>query len=1061
MRTLLIALWVCASVAFAKADNEGKEFLKKLNSMLIRTEQSEKVLRQQITESQNAPFLPDLYLQLAQLLSERSNTLYYIQMEKQGAAGTALSDKDASPVIAAQKEAIAIYQRILKDFPKFDKRKQVLYRMSLALKSIDEPTDFVKITDQLVKEYPNTEESIGGRLLLGSYFYENKDYKEALNYLLPVAASTFSYERNLAKHRIGMIYIAQEQFKAALTQFEQIIADPDLKERDNPYSVNLKKRETKSDLKREVLIDSILAYTHVYEKDADPVGYYSKLAPTEIHFQEVIEKLSLRYINMKKYDTAIRLLRTFSERVSDPQRVINIYHQVLLMIPVKDRIYVPAEEMRFVLEKYSVWTAYYQVQPKIKDESYVFFEKQVRELGTSSHSWAKAEKDPKKKAVFLQRARDFYLLYLAYFRRTPNSVKMATNLGDVYFSLEAFPESGDYYLRTFLGEFGPVPTEEKKLLVENSILCLQKKGNYSFYENLRMRGLLIKAVESYIAFDKRLKKDPALNFLLVKSAYEQGFFPEVLNRCFNFMKTFPKDRRTSDAGELILDYFNTRNDYAGLDTWSGKMLALQLPSEEFRQKLTRLRKQAKAKFIHEKIRSVAGYDDFAQGKSYLNVALSSNDESVRDAVLQEALNKSKKEKDIQTFLKAALVMAQAEKNPEKRSEILRSVAREYLRVTQYYRGLGILQKLYGDSTFTPKVRGDAFGEAVSTALLLRDWRILAQLMRHPMAQQLSDTLRTRMRDQVVDAFDSPNPISGDQLALLAQLKPTEDSLVAMYKAQFKVTGAKAMVLRRSQSECNAEAKGALCLWFQWEHLEPKRIQFAQTLASSPRTLAAIQAMAQGLMQLTGEYKLLESSPDPHLQTVVAARTQVVYRAFGEFLEKAAAENAELKPVLLQKAQESLSSAKLYQEKCRLIWEKSSSVNPATRFCLTGQTASVKDLLEWPVAKSVKLETGDPEDEKLIELEKFVFAAKDEGDSLLNLAAEYLNRSSFRHASAAATYGLSLYKSQEKEFRAILGCSVLGQGYFSEANYHLKNANAYNGYQEKCQKQLESNLKDLG
>ena len=37
------------------------------------------VLKQQITDNPNAPFLADLYLELGNLYSQKSNTLYYIK----------------------------------------------------------------------------------------------------------------------------------------------------------------------------------------------------------------------------------------------------------------------------------------------------------------------------------------------------------------------------------------------------------------------------------------------------------------------------------------------------------------------------------------------------------------------------------------------------------------------------------------------------------------------------------------------------------------------------------------------------------------------------------------------------------------------------------------------------------------------------------------------------------------------------------------------------------------------------------------------------------------------
>ena len=106
---LLIAQAVVTVNVYAEEEAGKEEFRQKLSQMLQRTEKSIKLLREQIVESQNAPFLPELYVQLAELLSQKSNSLYYIQMEIRSKTLSAdpPSDKEFSPVVAAQKEAIA------------------------------------------------------------------------------------------------------------------------------------------------------------------------------------------------------------------------------------------------------------------------------------------------------------------------------------------------------------------------------------------------------------------------------------------------------------------------------------------------------------------------------------------------------------------------------------------------------------------------------------------------------------------------------------------------------------------------------------------------------------------------------------------------------------------------------------------------------------------------------------------------------------------------------------------------------------------------------------------
>ena len=562
----IVALWFCILLlpnAFAAEPlpaAEDPKFQEKLGIMLERTDKSLKIIRNQITQNQSAPFLANLYMQLGDLLAQKSTVLYYLQMEHDKNTDLQVKEtKRFSPVVTAQQEAIEIYKQLIKEFPKFDQLDKVMYRLAVAQKAIDEAAAFVDTAEKLLKAFPDGKEAIQARLLLGQHFYDAQDYSQALSYLNAVKDSPHPYERSAARYRIGLIEIIQEKHAEALKHFEQVATDAELKDGDNPTAVSLKTKVVKNNIKREALVDSVRAYTEVYKINPDPVAFYSRVAPTEVLFQETIEKLAYRYIFLKQYNSAIKLLRTLSERTADAQKIMNIYHEVLQMIPINDRIDVPVEEIHFVLDKYNYWYTHYSLTPELKKKSFEFFETQVRELGTRSHDLAKKQTDKTRRADLFERARSFYLLYLAFFHRDARSVKIATNLADVFFNQSNYLESASYYMRVYSGEFGK--SSQKEDLIQNAILALQKPSEYAFYEQLRSKGLLVKAIRTYQSFNPKKKNDPGLTFTLAKTYYEQGFYSTALNDLFSFMKTHPSAREVESAAELILNYFNTRSDF--------------------------------------------------------------------------------------------------------------------------------------------------------------------------------------------------------------------------------------------------------------------------------------------------------------------------------------------------------------------------------------------------------------------------------------------------------------------------------------------------------------------
>lgn len=1039
-------------------DPDAKEFRGKLAEMLKRTEKSAKLLREQISESQSAPFLPELYLQLAELLSQRSNALYYIQQEKlKGGVVNSLKDRLMDPVVAAQKEGIDVYRMLLKDFPNFGKRAQVMYRLTLALKSIDETQEFYRNASTLLKEFPQTEEAMKVRLLLGQHFFERQDYRMALDFYERVAPTAPPYERNLAKYKIGLIHLAQEKYKEALGEFEQVIRDDKLTEQDNPYEISLKSRKRRSDLKREALIDSIRAYTQVFAENPDPLTYYSNIAPTEFHYQETIEKLALRYIFLKRYAYAVNLLRALSERTADPQKILNIYQEVLLMIPVKERIGIPVQEIQFVLERYDEWSNAFSVPRPTLALAQTFFEKQVRDLGTTAHDLAKTEKDTARRTLLLQRASEFYLLYLGFFKQTADSEKMGANLGDVYFLLGEYPRSGEYYLRTFQGEFGKVPPAQKQPLIENAILSLQKKKKeYSFYEVLRNRGMLIKAVKSYMAFDPKKKNDPGTVFLLIKSEYEQGFLPESLDKLYEFIKAFPRTAQARDASELILDYFNTKSDFTAISFWADRIGSVRGLDPAYRKRLTLLAKQSKSRLLEEKIKEAKGYSEFAVGKSYLNAALASADTGFTTLALREALAKSKAERDFRTFFKAAAALAEKEKDLEKRTSIGRSISQEYRKLTRYYESVDASRRIQNDAAYPAKTRVAALEDEINTLLVLRDMQGLSAGVRSELFQSVSPEVKSRIRSQLADRLDSPAPIPSELVRVLMSLGLTDDALLSLYHAQYRIGSSdRGRVAAEVKARCSNESSQAVCRWDRAAALESRREAFLRTVARAQTDLATIEQISQAFMNLLSSYTALEKSGDAQLEILLALRIHTIYRGLGDYLSRAAKAMPDLGPVLVQKAKESYSSGSVYLQRCGLVARSSSQILPSARFCAKGTSAEFSEFLKWPNVSISSPSRSDPGGDRFERLQAAIFIEKGEDEALTSLAREYYSSGYYHHSAAVSSYGLSRQKSSEAEYKAILGCSLLELGLFNEAAFHLKSAKSAGGMRENCTQRLRA------
>lgn len=1036
---------------------DSAEFQKKLTEMYSRTEQSMKILREQILQNQSAPFLADLFLQLADLLSEKASVLYYQKIEKEKDSNVKLNaNEKANPIVLAEQEAIEIYKQILKEFPQFPKKDKVLYRLAVAHRAIDDGAAFVVTSEKLIKEYSATKEAMQARILLGQYYMDQHDYPAAKKVLEPGKDCPFPFERNAARHRLGYIAMSEEKFKDALTFFEQVSTDEELKEEDNPLEVSIKERTVKTNIRRDALIDSVRAYTEVYKKDPDPIGYYSKIIPSEVLFQETIEKLAFRYIFLKNEIQAMKLLRNLSERTQDPQKVVNTYREVLSIIPPNERIDVPSQEMKFVLDKYTAWIQDFEVPAKVKDDSYSFFETQIREMGTRAHDLAKSELSQAKKDSLYERARQFYLLYLSYFKKTNASSKMATDLADVYYYQKNYLKSGDLYLRIFQSEFGAPTPKDRESLIQNAILCLQKKGPSDFYEIVRSRGLLLKSINAYMQFNPKKKNDPQLNFAVVKGIYEQGLYDRALPELVHYVERFPRSSTEVEAAtDLLLDYFNTRSDFKGLTEWSGKMLALRNLPANIRTRLQTVKSKAMLKQIDEQVKSKANYDPFAQGKVYLETALSLQDENLRSAALEQALGRSKSEKDINTFLKVAKTLAAAEKQPDKKAQILSAAGDQTLAIGRYYETIGLWRSVLSTPGISSAMQTRTREKILQLALMLKDWSEVVES-----SDGVNSTLQQSVRTGLSEAMESAASIPTSAINR-NQLKSLSDNdLTSFFKGKFKMSsGTQQMIQAEAASRCQSQREGHLCQWLHTENAPKLLNDFAAFTRKAPATLASVEkaaAVLTGYLQATKEWT---DTGDPALDIFGSLYSAQAYLYFGEFLNRIAAANPQVAAVLKAKADESYQTGVRERTKCQKIISSASLISPINRQCKEGTPAPVEVSLNWNKRPEGGAETGvDPKTNEVDTLQKKIFSDASKPDSYLALGALYYGKKHYHHALALSQFGASTFSGAKEDFAALQGCSLLKLGLYNEAQFFLKSASDFQNLKSVCWAELKEKSK---
>ena len=1001
------------------------DFRKKLSSLLSRLESSIELIKNQIAVNQSAPFLADLYLQYAELLSQKANALYYVEMEKlpQNASASAISSKKFNSVISTQKESLGVLRTLLRDFPNFNKRAKTLMLLALNLKSIDESAEFASVAAQLMQKYPGSEEDIKVRLYLGQDLFEKGDFKKSKEIFEGVINSKYVYEKNLARYRKSLILIRENKGAEALSLLSTLILDPELTNLANPQEVSLESRGLKQDLKREALMETLVPYTKVHKKDSEeaPLKFYSAIAPSEALFQEVIEKLAFRYVFLKDYQKAIRLLRVLAERISDSQKVLDIYREVLSSIPEKKRTDVAPEELEYVLKLFHRWRIVTATPKKVRKDALYFFEEQVRDLATQSHDLADKGTDKK---IYLVRAQALYQLYLGSFQGSPYASKMALNLADVFFQQELFLESGETYLRIMRGVFGPPPTKAIVLL-KNVVVTLQKEKSDSFYRQIRLKGLLIASIETLFKFSPTDAKNPDFIFTLNKARSEQGFFEESTRGFYALIARYPSHPRAVDSANILLDYYNIRSDYEGLEKALKKLISMKIRNPAFAQKLVQMQRQAQSQQLDKMVKSSDDFNDFSQAKSYFDAALKLDDPTQKNVALGKALAKARSEKDDATFFSALKGLKASEKDPAKRKEMDDLEQRERMRMGQFY------------SIMANKSASQS--DKVDMGILLKYWTLFSRLVGGTKVDK-------QKMSSIYSALESPiaKASRNTLLSLTLSAPQSPERLLALFKNQESLPeDQKSSVLSQARSQCQSSKASNLCRWQSLQSVEAERTALQNRMQSEAGTTEQLQALGPVFESVSNKYKGLQGSGDAHLEISLDLSQAQLYANFSDYLAKAGQKNADLKALLEAKATETKKIATSFYDHCGQIIESALVWTPVNRACFEKRSNfKLSEAFRMSSRASFVAPGRDPSiDEEARNVQKAVFADPADMGSLEKLAEGFYESQDYSHAAALATLALSLGGGDKDKFEALLGCSLIPMGLLNEAGSVLNKGEA--------------------
>jgi cellulose synthase operon protein C len=601
------------------------------------------------------PQKADLLFQLSELYWEKSRYLYRKEMlgffaaQKEADEKKNRGDKVAEPKEEHREselyrsETMRLYETILREYPSYDRKDEVLFNLAYNLYDIGKRDAAVKRYEELLKSYPSSKFVADSYVQLGNHYFEVANILEkARTYYEKAYASTNPRIKSYALYKLAWCDFNAGEHEKALKKLQDTVE----------FAEKQGKEKYATDLKNEAMNDSVRMFVELNRAD-DAMAYYKTHAGKKKQIS-LISRLADALQGAGHHDNAIKSYRyllsdnPIAESAPDYQQsIIKSFEGLRQRDNVKAEVKVLAKLYR----PGSTWWKANESKKEVLRNGFNVAEEAMRTTVTEYHQEAQ-----KTKQVDTYRlARDIYKEYVEAFAadKDENFVSdQAFNLkfyyAEILWALEEWEPAAKQYDQV-VGFAIPNRTEAKEASNEkyrqssayNSILAYdklvkiergqlqktelkdtqkieenKKKGNVEKTAKLQKRSakeleekpltVFEKAlVASCDSYNKMFPKNPDevdVSYQAAVVFYDKNHFVEAARRFGDVIVKYPEEKRSQEAADLSMSVLEEKEEWLELNKIARAFKGnakLTKPGSEFAKRVGGIVEGSQYKYIDE------------------------------------------------------------------------------------------------------------------------------------------------------------------------------------------------------------------------------------------------------------------------------------------------------------------------------------------------------------------------------------------------------------------------------------------------------------------------------
>jgi tetratricopeptide (TPR) repeat protein len=341
-------------------------------------------------------------------------------------------------------EAIAIYERLLAEYPNYERRDQVLYQMARAYDELGRTEEAMDVMQRLVGEFGYSRYSDEVQFRRGEYYFTRRRFREAeAAYEQIVAANARSEFHELALYKLGWSLYKQDFYDEALHRYMALL----------DYKLSLgydfDQKHAEEDERRVADTFRVISLSFSNLGGPEVLGEYYATYGNRSYEDRIYQNLGEFYFDKLRYNDAAAVYDSFVERYpyhrASPEfgmRVIGIYESA-------DFPKLVVESKKSFASKYGLQGDYWQhFDAAERPEVLAYLKTNLQDLANHYHALYQDEALDEEKPANYAEALVWYRAFLASFPQDAQSPGINYQLADLLLENAAFGEAALEYERT-------------------------------------------------------------------------------------------------------------------------------------------------------------------------------------------------------------------------------------------------------------------------------------------------------------------------------------------------------------------------------------------------------------------------------------------------------------------------------------------------------------------------------------------------------------------------------------------------------------------------------------